>query len=393
MSILGLTPIDSALSAVGLNIAYLITNLICHGTHIAAFVFILGLLLNIWRTARSGSFRPLIVFIFICITIILVFLPSANEGQIQSASEAYGARVETTSLIKNQMINIHQAPTVLTFLVLAATSIEIGVFHSIDMVMPAWAKYLNSPFEAHRSLLLIKRFVESGIGKTYLDSRLSNFLYDEYLPAVNQLKNLDSSVNITQFWPGHARIIPYYSQSAKQQWDDINTALIGFLEHDSVLLGKGIEAVAKINESTPQDTQNVLIRSIITNKLTSEQHSPLNNLSWLVSGWVHDLFFYAYGFLSMTIYATTPFLMVAVALTGLVQILLCTLKAFLWLKLTSLIVALGFYSSILIARLQVQSSSDLSWSWTHPYFSVFSAATMLIAPVISYLIVNIRRST
>ena len=156
MDIFGFTATDTALSVLGLNTAQIIADFIFLQTPLAALAFAAGLIADIIQTTQTGNYRPLIVFFLIFVSVFLCLLPKRPEGVIKSALEHYTQSTQSSQAFKDQILDYHQIPVLLSFLDQMTDALMIGFIHAFDSVMPAWAHYLTAPFGLQRNCLNIK---------------------------------------------------------------------------------------------------------------------------------------------------------------------------------------------------------------------------------------------
>ena len=388
MDIFGLTSVDSALSVLGLNYAQLTVDFLFYKTPVAIVVFTGAFLLGLWQMARSGQYRHLITFFLAALTIVLLLLPKRQEGDIKSAVEHYSQSAQSSQSIKNQILNYHQIPVILGFIAQMGDALMIGIIRSMDAVTPQWANYLTAPFGLHRGCLNIREAVQNGIEDIALRQKAEDFLYDHYLPSVSMLRIDLPSIDINELWPGHARIVNYYSSDARRQWEAIERELRNNINQNPAISEKTKAGIGQMMHLPLQDIEGALLRSFIRFELQRMAHRYKPSIFWRMNSWVLTAFPYLCGWAQLILYAMFPFLLLAFAFSRRVDVLSHYLRIFCWVKSWDLGGAVCFYFSLFIARLQAQASTDPSWAWEHPYFCVAAGIILGFMPVGTFLIIN-----
>ena len=388
MDIFGLTPYDAALSVLGLNYCQIITDFLFRQTSVGLCAFIIGFLLSLWQVKKTGQYRPLIVFGFIILTAVPLFLPNKEEGSIKSAVERYAQSIQTSQELKDHLINTHQIPVILSFVSQFIDSIMIGIIHAIDVLTPAWANYLTAPFRIHQTSFNIREEMNKGIADIDLERQLNIFLHDYYLPALSNLKHSTPAIDLNELWPGHARISVYYSSSGQKEWAKLKLQLMNYLNQNPSLSEQERARVINLTQMPAQTIEEGLIKSMVIHEFNRTVKLAEPGLIWKLSAWTLRGFPYMYGGFNVMLYAAFPMLILALAVTRDSGIIIHYLKNLLWDKTWILSGALCFYGSMLIARLQAQSTDSPAWVWEHPYYCVAAAVMLVIMPIATFLIIN-----
>ncbi len=391
MSIFGFTPIDTAASVLGLNICQRLLEFIFLQTPLGAAAFTAGFLLSLWQSSQQAEFHSLIKFFIICVAVLLLILPSRPEGEIKSAVEQYGQTTIKSQEIKDIQINEHRIPVILSFLGQMMDAVFIGAVHAIDAVTPAWAQYGTGPFLLHQTSLRLKENIDQGIADISLKKRVDQFLYDHYLPALSMLKNDSPQFQEQQeLWPGHARILAFYSPAARREWEDLQRAFQQTSRQQPILSERGRDVLQQMTGTRLEDIDQAVFKSM-TAREVHELKRPIQRFSslfWQSINWILAVFPNIYGWANMMAYAFFPFLILFLGITRHAGLLTHYLKALIWIKSWLLGGALSFYSSLIIARLQAQSSSDPFWAWEHPYYCVGAVIGLLLMPTATFFIIN-----
>ena len=196
------------------------------------------------------------------------------------------------------------------------------------------------------------------------------------------------SMDSKDVWPGDKGIAAYYSPSAQKQWGQITNSLKTYLDQDVDFGSKGRTDIGLMTQTSDDVIQEELIKSIVRKELRNMAVIVTPSLPWQISSWILAAFPYVYGWCNVILYVTVPFLILAFIVTRHVGILMSYSKIFLWVKSWMLGGALCFYSSLLLARVQSQSSVDPSWAWEHPYYGMAAAMMLVLMPVLTFLLIN-----
>ena len=386
MNIFGLTPIDAALSALGLNCAQLIADFFFQ-TPLAAMVLISGLLLNIGRLV-NGNYRSFITFLFLTLTVSLLLLPNKAEGTIASAVERYGqAPSQSSQSIKDQVLNYHRIPAIQSFLNNAAEAAVVGIVHTFDSVVPAWARYLNSPFGLQKSCLYIREDLRHGISDFTLRRELNQFLHDYYLPALIFTKHNTSNLDMTAVWPGNERISVHYSSQARQQWSTLEKQLKVYFEKNKNLSEAARSKIANLTQTSLQIIDQYLIKSLVDQQLNTTAQVKNIDWPWHLTLWGLNFFPILYGGANLVLNFFFPFLVLILVLSRNIKFLFSYLRVFAWVKSWVFVGAVSSYISLSAARLHGPSSNP-AWSWEQPYFCMAAVLLLVFIPFFTFTFIK-----
>lgn len=377
MNLFGLTPIDAALSALGLNFAQLITDVLTKSS-LAALFFIVSVLFGIARLIRSGNYRVLASLFLLTLAVIFLLFPHRSEGAILSAAERYGQSTQSSQVIKDRIFNYHQVPVLLTFVNQSGTAFFVGIIHALDKFVPQGAAFLSAPFAPQTHALIIREEIQGGIGDLDLRQDLNLFLYDHYLPALVLLKRDSPNTDIALLWPGDARINSYYSIAARRQWSSLESALRRYFDLNTNFSEKARSNMTFL--TGPADAvDKALIKSVVNRQLNILTKTSRTDFIWRSSLWLLNSFPYVYGIGNLALAVFFPFLILMLVIKRNAGLLFGYLKALVWIKSWVLTAAVSSYFSLMMARLHPQTS-DPSWVWEEPYYATAAAIALVILP-------------
>ncbi|MBI4309631.1 MAG: hypothetical protein HY591_04800 [Candidatus Omnitrophica bacterium] len=389
MDIFGFTAVDTALAVLGLNYAQIITDFIFFKTPLASLAFACGIIACLVQIIRTGHYRALALFFLIFLSISFLLLPKRPEGTIQSALEEYSQSSQSSQDLKDQVLDYHDLPVILSFLGQAMDVFMIGIIHALDTVTPAWAQYLNAPFGLHNYCLHIREAMEQGIGDPGLRQKLNTFLYDQYLPALGMVQHDDPAVDFGQMWPGHEKITPYYPSSARKQWEGMERQLRNYLDTNPALAEQARVSVIALTQTSAQVMEQSLLKSITGRELKEAGDIHKITLLRQAGSSMMAVFPWIYGWANLMLYALFPLVILAMCISRSWKTAVYYLKGLVWVKSWSLGGALSFYASLLMARMQAQAASgDPSWAWERPYFCIYAGIVLGLVPLMTFFLIK-----
>jgi|GEM_PF-5494478 len=397
-SVFGLTPIDAALSAYGLNCSGQLSDFLFIQTRIGLVAFAIGFFWSLWQSTQEGNFKHFIVFLCISIVGGLLFIaPRCQEPAITSAVEIYNLNTNsknTALSIKNSQTDIHTMPLILSFIEGMANVITIGIISILDNGLDKNIKFLAQPFGLQKLSLQANQFIHAPLADVQLREDVDNFIYAYYLPSLIMYQNTMSSkasslADLHQYSPGELNI---------SQWADLKGRLsilinnpaqqsrdVNHLSSSPWPQIKTILTQANFLRGNPQkDLDDQIMASIIRGRIENKSQG-----SWDAAGAIQTAFPYISGWACFCLYAVFPFLMLALVVVRQMSLFFRYLEAFVWIKSLNLCAAFSFYVSLIVARMQAQSMQGSNWFWDYPYYVVVASVILCLMPVL--VLVGIRR--
>lgn len=354
MDIFGLTPIDSALAAWGLNCAQVLVDFLFKRTQVGLAALVIGFLGSLWQSAREGNLKHFVTFVFICLIGPLLFItPTRHEPAVKSAVEVYGSSSVSAKSIKDTQTNAHTMPLMLSFVGQAADMVSVGIVFLIDNSLSNDTHFLKNPFDPQKLALEANQIIHAPIADPDLKRDVDDFIYAVYLPSLIINKN-DSGVFD-------------HSEDLKNQLKNLMIPI----EKIRILLNQLGSA------SNNMDDQ--IIKSIIRGQI--DQHKSL--LIWPFASILYSFFPYILGWANFCLYIFFPVLMLMIMVFRRLSLFLRYLEVFCWIKSWVLGAAIAYYMSMLMAHLQAQSSVSANWLWDYPYFVLLSVFLLCLMPVLT----------
>jgi hypothetical protein len=325
----------------------LITDFLFHSRGIALAVFTGGFLLSVWKTARSGRYQPIILFLFLTCAIfgqsrhlpgLLSFIDQTLEASISGA-------VKVIDRNRNQ----------------------------------PWAQYFPKPFTVHKDVLKIRISMEEGIKDLPLRRQFERFLRDEYLPSL-YMASEGSHVVLQQAWPGHDQITQRYSRQGQHDWVSLKQSLKTFFDS---LPKSNVMQMAGANEDVMTEA---LIKSLTKHVLLAEAGIHVSKVLWQLSDFTLGFYQFITDLAHAVMYALFPFMLLIVLLTCDIKYIVDYSKTFLWMKLWVLGGAVCFYLSL---NFQEISATNPSLIWEKPYFCLAAAIGLLFVPAAMLLMTKL----
>lgn len=375
MSILGLTPIDTEISVFGLVWSEKLNDLFFVKSQIGLVAFAVGFLGSLWESSKRANFKYFIVFLCIFFTGLFLFvIPQHLLGSIKSAQETYGSSTFNYSFPSNA-----PAPLLLSYFSQAMDAVSFTAISRADELFDDNLKFLSSPFGIQKLSFQSNALLNTPLPDVRLREDLEDFLYAFYWPSLMLYAH---DYNLSQFdllWPGDKQIASYYSYSAQNQWTKLESRLKAFINTPSSIWSLTKERLHKIS-SSQDNFDNQILSSMI-----NAQYDPKNKMWLKWATYVHVAFPYLLGWGNFCLYVSFPFLMLAILIVRRLGLLLHYLECFLWVKSWIPCAAISFYISLLTARVQAETSTNIVWFWECPYFVLIGSFLLLFVPIISFL--------
>ncbi len=422
MDVFGLTPIDTALSVYGLNLSQALLDYIFNHSKIGYVAFVVGFLISVGKTAKSGSFRLLVTHFAIWIAcMIIVLSPTKADGDFKSAWEAYSPSIAATQSrttaksLKNEQTQLNRMPVVLSYVGQSLESFAIGAInfinpantsnqHDLDQLL-----FLKYPFRFQLLSLGLHREVMEGVDDIHLREAMESFSYDHFLPALTMLKyKLPSEHELTQANQGVAQtfnlfdhvpstLTEYYSPQGIQEWGALKRNVSAYLIRKNILPDVN-NMLREFYSSTQQ--RNLIIDNNVIDALVQGEARHLAPAQVKRSDWLWqagDLLLQSYpfaqGWANLTIYLLFPIVICLVMTLARVEILFNYAKAFLWVKSLSFTAALAYLISLFIARVQAQAivqpqgAINISWFYQEPHVVLGAGLLSYLIPMLMFVFI------
>ncbi len=416
-NIFGITPVDAALSAVGLNISQSLFDFLFGPSKIAYLCFVIGFLYTLWQCAIRANYRLALTHLAIYMAcLIIVFIPAnaSQEGVITSAWEFYSAQdtpsnqpllhqppALSTQALKSAYAPMDQQramPALLSFVGKTIDSFNRGSVAVISEAMPAYAQYLKYPFGLQEVSLRLHDQVQAGIMDIRLKQEAQDFIYDHYLPAISMFKQNNTSVmtDLSIYGPSNTRITAYYSQTAQQDWNDrqgdlkanIKTSMPSLWRGDMDILGALYpqdNATAGNERVSDEDMFLDALMQSEARALATEKPKKQEWL-WQAAKLLLHSYPYAQGGANLCLYAVFPIVLCVAMAFARLQSLMHYVQSFVWVKSFTLTAALAYGISFLIAHAQ-SSTGDIRVFWQAPYFALAAGILAYVLPVVMFVVV------
>jgi hypothetical protein len=380
MDIFGLTPIDTALASWGLNFSQDLIEFLFIRSHFGVLAFVMGFLWSIWESSKEANFKHFFIFIFLSLAILLLFiLPNRPESAIKSAQEIYGTAPSLTAqALKSAQTSHSQIPIMLSFVGQMADLAGMAAIYRVDESLQENLRFLSRPFGLQRLSLQSYQVINSPITDEGLREDIDKFMYAYYLPALIMLRNDQHVNNPSFFWPGNEQIVNYYSSMGRQQWLDLKSRLKHLIDDPQ---GVWVETREILNQIKPQENlDDQMMASIIHGQYHIKENTWLK---W--AGRIQTSFPYILGWGNFCLYASFPFVLVALMVIRRFTLFAQYVEIFIWIKSWMVGCAISFYISLFAARVQAQTSMDAAWFWNYPYYVALSSVLLMIMPILTFI--------
>ena len=352
MDIFGLTPIDSALAAWGLNISTRLSDFLFIQTPIGVLAFAIGFLYAVFQSAREANFKYFVIFVFISLAGTLLFIvPQRQQSVIKSASEIYGRpSAITAQVIKNSQTNDHSMPLLLSFFAQMIDSISFGAINRVDESLNSQSPFLSDPFKIQKISLQANGWINSPITDVVLRQDVDDFIYAQYLPSLIMRKDI--------------------------QWSDIQARLTSNPQCPLGEIKSSLSALSISHEHIDDEFMTAIIHG----------QCSANKSLWLKwAGGIQALFPYAYGWGNFCLYVSFPFLILALVVFRRMNLFFQYIEIFFWIKSWILCAAAGFYISLFALRIQGQTSSGINWFWDYPWYLAVGSIFLILMPILTFI--------
>lgn len=380
MNIFGLTPIDSALSALGLNCSQKLTEFFFSQSHLGLAAFTIGFVWSVWQSSREANFKYFAIFIFLSLAGISLFIfPQRQLTNIKSAMEVYGQNNSsiTAQSLKESQTHDNGVPLVLSFLGQMADMVNIGAISILDNTLASNIRFLSNPFGLQKFSLQAYQIIHDPVADASLKQNLDDFIYAHYLPTLNIYLNKAQAADLHTLWPGDTRITSLYSSNERTQWNDLKSRLSNLIQDP--------QSWGKIRSSLSQSSfsGSNLDNQIIASMVNAQLYQSRVHLWWDWASIVQLSFPYTLGWGNFCLYVGFPPLMLSLIIFRRMTLFFKYIEIFVWVKSWALTAAISFYISLMAARIQAQTSTQSNWFWDYPYYALLASVLLCLIPILT----------
>jgi hypothetical protein len=417
----GISPTEAAFEVIGLVNAKSIMDFLFFNTRIGAAVFLIGLLISVWRSVRETHFSTLWSYLIKFGIILFIFIkPMGNLENATSTMEAGGWEGTTTQeTLKGTFIDSGKTNAGSLGLLTISQGYNAIVYGTISAITAVTQQkdfnYLNNPFIVNKVSMYLQHFSSEGIKKdNVLKKDLEEFLKNDYPQTLGRmLNNGNTQSKITKkWWPGDEDVIANYDLDQRKRWEDLDSRLTEYIKTEMNKLGNEglfdslidytaikIRLLASHTEKSAMD---------VVSNITGYGIEPkAARFSWMMrqpAGWLAYFaslvgqFFsttlaefmikalpYLQGYAVMIIYSLFPFTLLLCLLFGTFSILKEYFIYLFWVKSWVIVWALIHYSVVYMSTLQASLASGVSpWFFEKPYFNTVTGVLLVMSPGISW---------
>jgi len=417
----GISPTEAAFEVIGLVNAKSIMDFLFFNTRIGVAVFLIGLLISLWRSVRETHFSTLWSYLIKFGIILFIFIkPMGNLENATSTMEAGGWEGTTTQeTLKGTFIDSGKTNAGSLGLLTISQGYNAIVYGTISAITAVTQQkdfnYLNNPFIVNKVSMYLQHFSSEGIKKdNVLKKDLEEFLKNDYPQTLGRmLNNGNTQSKITKkWWPGDEDVIANYDLDQRKRWEDLDSRLTEYIKTEMNKLGNEglfdslidytaikIRLLASHTEKSAMD---------VVSNITGYGIEPkAARFSWMMrqpAGWLAYFaslvgqFFsttlaefmikalpYLQGYAVMIIYSLFPFTLLLCLLFGTFSILKEYFIYLFWVKSWVIVWALIHYSAVYMSTLQASLASGVSpWFFDKPYFNTVTGVLLVMSPGISW---------
>ncbi len=410
MDIFGITPVDSALSVLGLNLSQGLMDFLFQESKIGYLCFCIGFCYQIYRCTKEVNYWPLLRHFCIFIAcLITVGTSTRHEENISSAWEAYcpanhasrdssicAPPALSTETLKSKIFNPHQRgskemPALLSFLGQSFDLFTIGIISALSRLMPDDFQYLKYPFDIQDRALDLQRKVKLGIADLSLKQKAQDFIYTHYLPALILVKNTsaDPVKDLSIHGFSSTTIINKYSPDVKAQWEGLKTRIQHAINMDTTWPEIKLMLDRRYPQQGNTHRDNYFIDAVMFNevKALDKEYAQKSNWLWQAAQGLLQSYPYAQGMANLSLYVFFPVVLCLILTFARVDFLLCWIKSLVWVKLWVLTACLAYWASLLIANAQAQLAGGIKWFWQEPYFALGAGVLVYFTPLMMFFLV------
>jgi hypothetical protein len=418
----GVSPTEAAFEVIGLVNAKSIIDFLFFETRIGAAVFLIGLLISLWRSVRETDFSVLWGFlIMLCILLIIFIKPMANLEDVTSTMEEAGWKGDSTmESLKDTFFDDGKTRAGSLGLVLISEMYNSVVYGTINAITKVTQQkdfnYLNNPFIVNKVSLYLHHFSAEGIKDNALRKDIEDFLRNDYPQTLGRMiNNGKTQAKITKkWWPGDEEVVANYDEEALKRWEDLdvrlnyhiraNTDTLGvsgplaslFINYKAIKIKLLAGHVQKSAQDMVSDTTGYGIEPQ-TSRISWLMKQPAGWLAY-ISSFVGQFFSttlaefmikalpYLQGYAVMIIYSLFPFTLLLCFLFGTMDILKEYFIYLFWVKSWVIIWALIHYAAIYMSTMQAKlaSGATSSWFFDRSYFNTVTGVLLVMSPGIAW---------
>jgi len=417
----GISPTEAAFEVVGLVNAKSIMDFLFFNTRIGVAVFLIGLLISLWRSVRETHFSTLWSYLIKFGIILFIFIkPMGNLENATSTMEAGGWEGTTTQeTLKGTFIDSGKTNAGSLGLLTISQGYNAIVYGTISAITAVTQQkdfnYLNNPFIVNKVSMYLQHFSSEGIKKdNVLKKDLEEFLKNDYPQTLGRMLNNGTTQNkITKkWWPGDEDVIANYDLDQRKRWEDLDSRLTEYIKTEMNKLGNEglfdglIDYTAIKIKLLASHTEKSAI-DVVSNITGYGIEPKAARFSWMMrqpAGWLAYFaslvgqFFsttlaefmikalpYLQGYAVMIIYSLFPFTLLLCLLFGTFSILKEYFIYLFWVKSWVIVWALIHYSVVYMSTLQASlASGTSSWFFEKPYFNTVTGVLLVMSPGISW---------
>ena len=417
----GISPTEAAFEVIGLVNAKSITDFLFFNTRIGSAVFLIGLLVSLWRSVRGNNFIILWSYLIkFCIILLIFIKPMGSLENATSTMEAGGWEGTTTQeTLKSTFIDSGKNSTGSLGLLTISQGYNAIVYGTISAITAVTQQkdfnYLNNPFILNKVSMYLQHFSSEGIKKdNVLKKDLEEFLKNDYPQTLGRmLNNGNTQSKITKkWWPGDEDVIANYDLDQRKRWEDLDSRLTEYIKTEMNKLGNEglfdnlIDYTAIKIKLLATHTEKSAI-DVVSNITGYGIEPKAARFSWMMrqpAGWLAYFaslvgqFFsttlaefmikalpYLQGYAVMIIYSLFPFTLLLCLLFGTFSILKEYFIYLFWVKSWVIVWALIHYSVVYMSTLQTSlASGTSSWFFEKPYFNTVTGVLLVMSPGISW---------
>ncbi|MBP7215927.1 MAG: hypothetical protein KBA46_01455 [Candidatus Omnitrophica bacterium] len=418
----GISPTEAAFEVIGLVNAKSIIDFLFFETKIGLAIFLIGLLISLWRSVKETDFSVLWSYlIMFCILLFIFIKPMATLENATSTMEAAGWKgTSTQDSLKEAFIDSGKARASSLGLVCISQGYNAIVYGTISAITRVTQQkdfnYLNNPFIVNKVSIYLQHFNSEGIKKdNALKKNLEEFLRNDYPQTLGRMINNNNTQGKVskKWWPGDEEVIASYDLDQRKRWEALDSKLTDYIKTEIDKLGaKGpftnlfidykaikIKLLAGHTEKSAIDMASNMTGYGIEPKTVRLSWIMRQPASWLAyaSSFVGQFFSttlsefmikalpYLQGYAVMIIYSLFPFTLLLCLLFGTFSILKEYFIYLFWVKSWVIVWALIHYASVYMSTLQASlASGTTSWFFEKPYFNTVTGVLLVMSPGIAW---------
>ncbi len=366
MHVFGLTPLDTALSVLGLNFSQMLMDYIFKQSSIGILLGVVAYFLIFWNLARKGQYGRIWVYVVSIFTLVVLLLPSQSLNDYKSAQESYGQSSVESKDIKEALIRFDKVPVIFTYVNQGIDSYVFAMIAIMDKILPEHLRFLDSPYQIQKVCLYIREGTNVGFQDKALRATFKSFILQHYMPAWTRLQH-DA--------PTRKTIQDYYSKEEKKQWQKIERDIDQYFENDPNLKQASRQKLSTLLNISNDDLKQLIIRSYAEQSIGDG--SKLDVYPYVL----HALNFLPvlHGLAQMSLAVIFPFVILAFIISSNTAYLFHYIINFVWVKSWALLATISSYVSIYVGRTQANT-------FEYPYFCVVFVGVFFVLIILSRVV-------